>query len=88
MMPVIASTFLAVLTSAACLSAPAHAQSLALAAASGNTNTLKIGVIDSFTGASTDFGLPMLNGILLAVDEIKAVSRYLGRKLEVERKDD
>ena len=51
-------------------------------------NTLKIGVIGPFTGASADFGIPMLNGIEQAVDEINAVGGYLGRKLEIVRKDD
>ena len=50
--------------------------------------TLKIGVIGPFTGASADFGVPMFNGIQLAVDEINAVGGYLGRKLEIVRKDD
>jgi branched-chain amino acid transport system substrate-binding protein len=52
------------------------------------TNTLKIGVIGPFSGASSDFGLPMLNGIKLAVDEINAVGGYLGRKWEIVVKDD
>ena len=65
--------------------APAAA---ALPAASPAANTLKIGVIGPFTGGSADFGLPMLNGIEHAVDEINAVGGYLGRKLEIVRKDD
>jgi branched-chain amino acid transport system substrate-binding protein len=58
------------------------------AEASLGPNTLKIGVIGPFTGPSADFGVPMLNGIQLAVDEINAVGGYLGRKLEIVRKDD
>lgn len=49
---------------------------------------LKIGVIGPFTGGSADFGVPMLNGILQAVDEINAAGGYLGRKIEVVRMDD
>jgi branched-chain amino acid transport system substrate-binding protein len=49
---------------------------------------LRIGVIGPFTGASADFGVPMLNGIKLAVDEINAVGGYLGRPLELVIKDD
>ena len=56
--------------------------------ASAQTNTLKIGIIGPFTGASADFGNPMLNGIKLAVDEINAVGGYLGRPLELMIKDD
>ena len=51
-------------------------------------NTLKIGVIGPFTGPSADFGVPMLNGIQQAVDEINAVGGYLGRRLELVRRDD
>ncbi|MBY0411134.1 MAG: ABC transporter substrate-binding protein [Burkholderiaceae bacterium] len=49
---------------------------------------LRVGVIGPFTGASADFGVPMLNGIKLAVDEINAVGGYLGRPLELVIKDD
>lgn len=50
--------------------------------------TFKVGVIGPFTGASADFGNPMLNGIKLAVDEINAVGGYLGKPLELVIKDD
>lgn len=71
------------------IAASADAQTTALpAAAPPAANTLKIGVIGPFTGGSADFGLPMLHGIEQAVDEINAVGGYLGRKLELVRKDD
>lgn len=63
------------------------ALSLAAEAQTG-VQTLRIGVIGPFTGASADFGVPMLNGIRLAVDEINAVGGYLGRPLELVIKDD
>ena len=88
MMPAITSTFLAAITTAACLTAPAHAQSPAPAAPSANSNTLRIGVIGPFTGGSADFGLPIRNGIQQAVDEINAVGGCLGRKIELVIKDD
>ena len=72
----------------ACLGSPAHAQSPAPASNSATSNTLKIGVVGPFTGGSSDFGLPMRNGIQQAVDEINAVGGYLGRKLELVIKDD
>ncbi len=50
--------------------------------------TLKVGVIGPFSGASADFGVPMLNGIQQAADEINAVGGYLGRKIELVKKDD
>ena len=49
---------------------------------------VRIGVVGPFTGASADFGVPMLNGIKMAVDEINAVGGYLGRPLELVIKDD
>jgi branched-chain amino acid transport system substrate-binding protein len=58
------------------------------APAIAQSQTFKIGVIGPFTGASADFGNPMLNGIKLAVDEINAVGGYLGKPLELVIKDD
>jgi branched-chain amino acid transport system substrate-binding protein len=49
---------------------------------------LMLGWIGPLTGPSADFGLPMLNGAKLAVDEINAVGGYLGRPLELLIKDD
>ncbi len=56
--------------------------------AAAQSNAFRIGVIGPFTGPSADFGMPMLNGIQLAVDEINAVGGYLGRPLELVVKDD
>ena len=58
------------------------------AQAQGSHVPVRIGVIGPFTGASADFGLPMLNGIKLAVDEINAVGGYMGRPMELVVKDD
>jgi branched-chain amino acid transport system substrate-binding protein len=52
------------------------------------SNTFRLGVIGPFTGPSADFGMPMLQGIQLAVEEINAVGGYLGRPLELVIKDD
>lgn len=49
---------------------------------------VKIGVIGPFSGPSSDFGKPMLQGIELAIDEINAVGGYLGRPLTLVVKDD
>lgn len=62
--------------------------SLWTATASAEGNTFRVGVIGPFTGPSADFGMPMLQGIQLAVDEINAVGGYLGRPLELVIKDD
>ena len=63
------------------LPSPGHAQGAA-------PTPVRIGVIGPFTGPSSDFGVPMLNGIRLAVEEINAVGGYLGRPLELVVKDD
>ena len=61
---------------------------LAASMAPAQTNTFRVGVIGPFTGPSADFGVPMLQGVQLAVDEINAVGGYLGRPLELVIKDD
>jgi branched-chain amino acid transport system substrate-binding protein len=66
---------------AALVCMPAQAQSASAA-------PVRVGVIGPFTGPSADFGVPMLNGIQLAVDEINAVGGYLGRPLQLVIKDD
>ena len=57
-------------------------------AAQAQQPPLKVGVIGPFTGPSADFGVPMLNGIKHAVDEINAGGGYLGRPIELDIKDD
>ena len=61
---------------------------LVISPAFAQTNTFRLGVIGPFTGPSADFGMPMLQGIQLAVEEINAVGGYLGRPLELVIKDD
>ena len=61
---------------------------LAMGAAAQTIKPLRIGLIGPFTGPSADFGIPMLNGAKLAVDEINAAGGYLGRPLELVIKDD
>ncbi|MES2942804.1 MAG: ABC transporter substrate-binding protein [Pseudomonadota bacterium] len=67
---------------------------LCLSAAGASAQTVKtaapllLGVIAPLTGPSADFGVPMLNGITLAVDEINAAGGYLGRPLQLIVKDD
>ncbi len=62
---------------------------LSVGAASGQTaGPVRIGWIGPLTGPSGDFGVPMLNGAKLAVDEINAFGGYMGRSLELVIKDD
>ncbi|MDD5479991.1 ABC transporter substrate-binding protein [Rhodoferax sp.] len=49
---------------------------------------VRIGWIGPLTGPSADFGVPMLNGAKLAVEEINAAGGYLGRPIELVIKDD
>ncbi|MGJ7511511.1 ABC transporter substrate-binding protein [Variovorax sp. GT1P44] len=60
----------------------------ATAALAQPTGALKVGLIGPLTGPSSDFGLPMLNGVKLAIDEINSFGGYLGRPLELVIKDD
>lgn len=75
-------SFVGLLASVA-LAGAVHAQT-----SSSSAQPLRIGVIGPFTGASADFGVPMLRGIQLAVDEINAVGGYMGRPLQLVVKDD
>jgi branched-chain amino acid transport system substrate-binding protein len=61
---------------------------LALGVQAQSGPTLKIGVIGPFTGPSSDFGILMLQGVQLAVEEINAVGGYMGRPYELVIKDD
>jgi branched-chain amino acid transport system substrate-binding protein len=49
---------------------------------------VRVGLIGPFTGPSADFGMPMQNGVRMAVDEINALGGYLGRPIELVIKDD
>jgi len=61
---------------------------VALAQTAPASTAIRIGVIAPLTGPSADFGMPMLNGVKLAVDEINAAGGYLGHKLELLVRDD
>lgn len=49
---------------------------------------IKVGLIGPFSGPSAAFGLPMMHGVRMAVDEINAAGGYLGRPLELVVRDD
>lgn len=53
-----------------------------------SVSPLRIGLIGPMTGPSADFGVPMINGAKLAMDEINAAGGYLGRRMELVIKDD
>lgn len=49
---------------------------------------VRVGLIGPFSGPSAAFGLPMQNGVRMAVDEINAAGGYLGRPIELVMRDD
>jgi branched-chain amino acid transport system substrate-binding protein len=49
---------------------------------------LRVGVIGPFSGSSSDFGLHMRNGVVMAAAEVNAVGGYMGRQLELVIMDD
>lgn len=71
-----------------CLLLCAAGMTLATTALAQASKPLRVGLIGPFSGGSADFGVPMLHGAQMAVDEINAVGGYLGRPLELIVKDD
>jgi branched-chain amino acid transport system substrate-binding protein len=61
---------------------------ITLVTALTHAQSIKIGLIGPLSGASSDFGIPMMNGVQLAIDEINASGGYLGRRLALVIKDD
>jgi len=57
-------------------------------AAEGSGETIKIGALTSLTGPFTSWGIPVSNGMQLAVDEINADGGVDGRMLELVIVDD
>lgn len=53
-----------------------------------HADTLKIGVSGPFTGGSSPMGESMLNGILLATEEINGIGGINGKKIELVVRDD
>ena len=51
-------------------------------------NAVPVGVVGPFTGPSSDFGIPLRQGIELAVDQINAAGGYLGRPIRLVLRDD
>ncbi|QTD45344.1 ABC transporter substrate-binding protein [Ottowia testudinis] len=75
------------LAAAALLGDPAQAQSPGPARAAVS-QTIRIGVVGPLTGGSADFGVPMVNGMQQAIEEINAFGGYVGRRFELVVKDD
>lgn len=56
--------------------------------AQAQDNAVQVGVIGPFTGPSSDFGIPLRQGIELAVEQINAAGGYLGRPIRLVLRDD
>lgn len=64
------------------------AMGMAAMAGAQAVKPLRIGLIGPLSGPSADFGVPMMNGAKLALDEINIAGGYLGRSLELLIRDD
>ena len=64
------------------------ASTLLNAAQAQDVAPIRLGLIGPMSGGSADFGQSMVNGAMLAVNEINAVGGYLGRKIELVVKND
>lgn len=51
-------------------------------------NTIKIGIVDTYTGPATTFTSDVLDGFKLAIDKINAKGGVLGKKIEFTTRDD
>ena len=51
-------------------------------ATSHAAKTLKVGIVDTYTGPATTFTMDVLDGFKLAVNEINAKGGVLGKKIE------
>lgn len=61
---------------------------LVFCSSAARADTLKIGVSGPFTGGSSPMGESMLNGILLATEEINGIGGINGKKIELVVRDD
>jgi len=51
-------------------------------------NTIKVGIVDTYTGPATTFTMDVLDGFKLAVDKINAKGGVLGKKIEYATRDE
>ena len=61
---------------------------LFFASSSHAANTIKIGIVDSYSGGAAVFGIDMLNGFKMGINEINARGGVLGKKIEYMNRDD
>ena len=61
---------------------------LLFAPEAGAANTIKIGIVDSYSGGAAAFGLDLLDGFKMAVAEINGQGGVLGKKIEYVTRDE
>lgn len=61
---------------------------LCICSASQAANTIKVGIVDTYTGPATTFTNDVLDGFKLAVDKINAQGGILGKKVEYTTRDE
>jgi branched-chain amino acid transport system substrate-binding protein len=61
---------------------------LCIVSVSQAANTIKVGIVDTYTGPATTFTNDVLDGFKLAVQKINASGGVLGRKIEYTTRDE
>jgi branched-chain amino acid transport system substrate-binding protein len=61
---------------------------LLLTSLSFGANTIKVGIVDTYSGGAAVFGVDMLDGFKMAINAINAKGGVLGRKFEYVNRDD
>ena len=51
-------------------------------------DTIKVGIVDTYSGGAAVFGIDMLDGFKMAVNEINAKGGVLGKKIEFVTRDE
>jgi branched-chain amino acid transport system substrate-binding protein len=51
-------------------------------------NSIKVGIVDTYTGPATTFTMDVLDGFKLAVNDINAKGGVLGKKIEYTTRDE
>jgi branched-chain amino acid transport system substrate-binding protein len=71
-----------------CLSLILFSSLLLLSGSLNAGETVKIGIVDTYTGPASEYTLEVLNGFKAAVDKINAKGGVLGKKIEFITRDD
>jgi len=58
------------------------------ASSTSNSNPIKLGVVDTFSGNLAALGTDHLNGAKIAINEVNASGGVLGKKIQLSTQDD